>query len=122
MIRSLLTPFSSPVPRRERVGPSDRCYMVWNSLGRTRNCIECVHILCMSHASMFDRYPSISCYHSITQVATTWWWLLGSDGSSLGDAIVGSMSSEVLVVMVHLLFGIVPPPAVLSLEFLSVTQ
>ena len=47
-------------------------------------------------------------------------WLLGSGGSSLGDAIVGSMSSEVLAVMVHLLFGIVPPPTVLSSEFLSV--
>ena len=76
----------------------------------------------MSPTSMFDRYPSISCYHSITQVVTTWWWLLGSDGSSLGDAIVGSMSSEVLVVMVHLLLGIVPPPTVQSLEFLSTTQ
>ena len=44
---------------------------------------------------------------------------LESDGSSLGDAIVGSMSSEVLVVVAHSLLGMVPPPTVLSLEFLS---
>jgi hypothetical protein len=101
------------------VGPSGRCCMVWNSLSRTRSCIERVPILCMSHASILDSYPSIPCYRSITQVATPWWWLLESDGSSLGDAIVGSMSSEVLVVVAHLLLGIVPPPTVLNLEFLS---
>ena len=76
----------------------------------------------MSLASRFDRYPSILCCHSTTRVDTAWWWLLGSDGSALGDAIVGSMSSEVLVVVSHLLLGIVAPPTILNLRFLSVKQ
>ena len=101
------------------MGPSGRCYMVWNSLSRTRSCIERVRILCMSHASILDSCPSIPCYRSITQAATPWWWFLESDGSSLGDAIVGSMLSGVLVVVAHSLLGIVPLPTVLSLGFLS---
>ena len=86
----------------------------------TKEGVKSQQAMCQDHKYVITKeaYPAETVTVRERKSPRPWWWILGSDGSSLGDAIVGSMSSEVLVVVSHFLLGIVPPPTVLRLEFL----